>query len=93
MFQPGYGTEVFRTELWKHAPDRWCFQGHRCLPGGGQGPYSASDHFSVMELNIEGVFAHYYSVPGPDPRIENRFHNLTWDLWSSGWADGTARVF
>lgn len=78
------GVEMFRADLWKQAPsiifareplphptggvDRW----HSLRPWIGYGPET-----------LECVLPIHYMVSSEQNAIENRFHNLVWDLWFS----------
>ena len=42
---------------------------------------------------LASVLPRFYTMPGADGPLENRFHNLTWDLWASIGASGTIVFF
>jgi len=81
-FSPSKGTAFFRTDLWKEAPKLMLSPDPLPYPGGGNDPDHRLRAFLGYGLEtLAGVLPHHFSVRGPNPTIENRFHNLVWDLW------------
>jgi tetratricopeptide (TPR) repeat protein len=91
MFSASEGTGFFRADLWKQCPALMLSQQpirrpdgapdtlHLLRPWFGYGPETAS-----------GVLAQRYTVPHSSATLEDRFHQLVWDLWENVGALGVA---
>jgi len=72
-----------RHALWAQAPQLMLSSNPMPYPDGNADRFHSIRPFvGYGPETLGGVLAHKYTFPDANPVLENRFHNLTWDLWA-----------
>jgi tetratricopeptide (TPR) repeat protein/O-antigen ligase len=73
-----------RAMVWKQAPKMMLAPGPVPVPGRGLDRYHAiRPWLGYGPETVAGVLAYRYSWAVENPVLEDRFHNLIWDLWGT----------
>ncbi|MCE0484603.1 MAG: O-antigen ligase family protein [Methylacidiphilales bacterium] len=77
-------SDIFRHAMWEQAPKLMLSSTPLPYPDG------TTDRFHSFRLlfgygpeTLPNVLPHQYSWPGTEPDLDNPFHNLVWDTWST----------
>jgi tetratricopeptide (TPR) repeat protein len=90
-FSSREGTGYFRADLWKECPALMLSrQPVRRPDGASDRVHFLRAWFGYGAESTAGVLAQRYTVPHSGATLEDRFHNLVWDLWESTGAVGVA---
>jgi tetratricopeptide (TPR) repeat protein len=91
FFSAREGTGFFRADLWKQCPRLMLSRETVLLPDGTKDPlHFARPWFGYGPETTSGVLAQRHTAPHTSATLEDRFHNLVWDLWESTGGLGVA---